>query len=132
MRLVDKYELSEALAYPSGGHCFHYEIGACQGACIGKETPEAYNLRAMKVVTGYNFGIDNLLVIDTGRNHDERSVIKIENGKFIGFGYFTTTFAEHDQDILHECISPYPDNREVQQIIRQYLRNNKVHRLIVY
>jgi DNA polymerase III subunit epsilon len=133
-KLVDKFELCQKLCglYPSPGNCFHYEIGACRGACIGKESPESYNHRAKQVLSRYDFGIDNLLIIDSGRNQEELSVVKIEKGKFIGFGYFTAAFAENDQGILHECVHSYPDNREVQQIIRQYLRNNKVHRLIVY
>jgi DNA polymerase-3 subunit epsilon len=133
-KVIEKYELCQKLCglYPSDGNCFHFEIGACKGACIGKEPPETYNLRAMNALSGHHFGIHNLLIIDHGRNKDERSVVKIENGKYIGFGYFTEEYAENDQHILHECISPYPDNREVQQIIKQYLRNNKVHKLIAY
>ncbi len=133
-RMVEKYDLCQKLCglYPSDGNCFHYEIGACKGACIGKEPPGLYNLRARKVISGYDLGIHNLLIIDAGRNIEEKSVIKIENGKYIGFGYFAAAFAENDQAIIHECIHAYPDNREVQQIIQQYLRNNKVDGVIVY
>ncbi len=134
MKIIEKHQLCQKLCglYPTDGNCFHYEIGACKGACIGKEPPELYNARAKKVIEGYDFGIRNLLIIDTGRNPYEKSVIKIENGKYIGFGYFAPSFAAEDPDIFHECITPYPDNREVQQIIRQYLRNNKVDRIMVY
>jgi DNA polymerase III subunit epsilon len=133
-RMIDKYSLCQKLCglYPSEGNCFHYEIGACKGACIGKESPEHYNFRAMKVISGYDFGMRNLLIVDTGRNIGEKSAIKIENGKYMGFGYFAAAFAENDQEIIHECIHAYPDNREVQQIIKQYLRNNKVDKVIVY
>ena len=133
-RMVEKYALCQKLCglYPSDGNCFHYEIGACKGACVGKEPPEIYNLRARKVITGYDFGIHNMLIIDAGRNMEEKSVIKIENGKYIGFGYFAPAFAKMTRRIIHECIHSYPDNREVQQIIKQYLRNNKVDRVIVY
>ena len=134
MKIVEKYELCQKLCglYPTEGNCFHYEIGACKGACIGKESPEKYNLRAMKVIDGHDFGIRNLLIIDAGRDREEKTVVKIENGKFIGFGYFASSFAESNQYILHDCITTYPDNREVQQIIKQYLRNNKVDKIIVY
>ena len=27
------------------GACFQYQLGRCRGACIGKETPQSYNLR---------------------------------------------------------------------------------------
>jgi DNA polymerase III subunit epsilon len=134
MHIIEKYELCQKLCglYPTDSNCFHYEIGACKGACIGKESPEHYNQRAMKMIAGYDFGIHNLLIVDAGRNNDEKAVVKIEHGKFIGFGYFTPSFTESNPGLLHDCINPYPDNREVQQIIKQYLRNNKVDKIIAY
>jgi len=80
----------------------------------------------------YYFGFRNLLIIDPGRNNDEQGVVKIENGKYIGFGYFSSQYATRDESIIHDCIQSYPDNREVQQIIRQYLRNNHVQKLIAF
>jgi DNA polymerase-3 subunit epsilon len=132
--IVDKYNLCQRLCgiYPSGHHCFHYEIGACKGACIGKETVSSYNARAAKVLDKYYFGFQNLLIIDSGRNPDEKGAVKIENGKYIGFGYFSALYAATDEQIIHDCIQEYQDNREVQQIIRQYLRNRRVDRLIVF
>lgn len=134
MRIIEKHQLCQKLCgiYPSEGNCFHYEIGACQGACIGKEPPEIYNLRANNVISEYDFGINNMLIIDGGRNMHEKSVVKIHCGKYIGFGYFAPSFIKDNPGIFHECITQYPDNREVQQIIRQYLRNNKVEKIMVY
>jgi DNA polymerase-3 subunit epsilon len=133
-RMIERFSLCQKLCgvYPSENHCFHYEIGACKGACIGKEPPEKYNLRAKKLIDVCRFGYHNLLIIDEGRNRDEKSVVKIEKGKYIGFGYFTPSYQEYNPDILHECIASYPDNREVQQIIRQYIHNNNVERIIEY
>jgi DNA polymerase-3 subunit epsilon len=133
-RMVEKYSLCQKLSglYPSDASCFHYEIGACKGACIGKESPDLYNQRAMKVISGNNLTVSNMLIIDAGRNGEERSVVKVENGKYAGFGYFTASYAEHDQGIIHSCVHEYPDNLEVQQIIKQYLGNYKVDRVIRY
>jgi DNA polymerase-3 subunit epsilon len=134
MRIIDKYTLCQKLCgmYPTGNHCFHYEIGACHGACTGKEPPAEYNHRAGKVIEKYRFENRNMLIIDTGRNIGERSVIKIENGMYFGYGYFDMQFAETDQAVIHDCIKEFPDNRDVQHIIRQYLRNNAVEKLVVY
>ncbi|HEX2393747.1 MAG TPA: exonuclease domain-containing protein [Bacteroidales bacterium] len=134
IKIIEKHLLCQKLCgiYPTVGNCFHYEIGVCNGACIGKEPPELYNIRANKVIMDYNFGIRNMLIIDEGRNSYEKSVIKIENGKYIGYGYFAPSFVEENPLIFHECITHYPDNREVQQIIKQYLRNNRVEKIMVY
>jgi len=131
---VEKYELCQKLCglYPSAGNCFHYEIGACHGACIRKETPSAYNYRAQKLIDHHQFGYQNVMIIDNGRNTTERSVVKIENGKYIGFGYFSLDYAVSDISCLHECIQFYPDNREIQHIIKQYLRNNRVEKVVTF
>jgi DNA polymerase III subunit epsilon len=132
--VVDKYDLCQKLCgiYQSANQCFHYEIGACKGACIGKESPVVYNSRAEKVLDKYYFGFQNLLIIDSGRNKDEQVVVKIENGKYMGYGYFSSYYAAVDESIIHDCVQGFPDNREVQQIIRQYLRNRQVDKLIVF
>lgn len=134
LKIIEKYGLCQKLCgiYPTEGNCFHYEIGACQGACIGHEPAELYNIRASKVINEYNFGIRNMLIIDEGRNPNEKSVVKIENGKYIGFGYFAPSFIVENPMIFHECITQFPDNREVQQIIKHYLRNNRVEKIMVY
>jgi len=132
--MLNKYGLCQKLCgvYPSVGHCFHYEIGACKGACVGLESPVSYNARAERVLEKYYYGLQNLLIVDSGRNNDEKGVVKIENGKYLGFGYFSSLYAESDEQIIHECIQDFPDNREVQHIIRQYLRKTKVDKLIVF
>jgi len=133
-RMVEKYALCQKLCglYPTDANCFHFEIGACKGACIGKESPEHYNHRALKVVSDHDLVVNNLLIIDTGRNNEERSAVKIEHGRYVGFGYFTASYADNAPEVIHACIHEYPDNLEIQQIIRQYLGNNKVDRVIIY
>jgi DNA polymerase III subunit epsilon len=132
--IIEKYELCQKLCgrYKSDNQCFHYEIGACYGACIAKESVQSYNRRVHAFISNNKFEIMNMLVIDAGRNEDEKSVVKVEQGKYIGYGYFTPAFIEEDPDLLHHCITKQPDNREVQQIIQRYLRNNKVEKLIEY
>jgi DNA polymerase-3 subunit epsilon len=132
--VVNKFNLCQKLCglYPSGDHCFHYEIGVCKGACAGKESPENYNHRAMQVIRRYKTGLQNILIIDTGRHMDEKAAVKIENGKYIGFGYFAQQFAGNGLAIINECIKVYPDNNEIQQIISRYLRKNSVEKLVYF
>ena len=82
--MIDKYNLCQKLCgtYPSSGCCFHYEIRICRGACIGKEKPSSYNLRAYQVIRDHNFGNHNLIIIDKGRNPDEKSSRTACNGRW--------------------------------------------------
>ncbi len=131
--LVERYQLCQKLSglYNSEGSCFHYKLGICKGACNGSESPEVYNARAYQIVERYSYSLKNFLIIDKGREQGEKSVVRIANGRFSGFG-----FAEANNingvDMLHDCIKPYPDNRDMQQVIMQYLRNQKVERIIPF
>jgi len=132
--MIDRYNLCQKLCgmYASHGHCFHYEIGSCRGACDGKENPGTYNKRALKAIADMTLEYNNLLIIDSGRDPEEKSAIKIENGKYIGYGYFNPDFTCSDPEIIPGCIKEYTDSREVQNIIRQYLRKGCVEKIMVY
>lgn len=132
--IIDKYALCQKLCgmYSSSGACFHYEIGSCSGACTGIEHPEQYNVRALRAVRDCSFEYGNLIIIDQGRNAEEGSAVKLENGKYIGYGYFHRNYASGYPDTIAECIAKFPDNREIRNIIKQYLRNHAVEKLLVY
>lgn len=131
-RLLEDYKLCQKLSglYKVKGPCFHYQVGICYGACAGLESPEEYNERAAKVLRFFEFEHQNFLIIDHGRTNEERSVVKIENGKYIGFGYVDVSEPSFGSELLHDCIKSYPDNRDVHQIIKRYLKNNRVEKII--
>jgi DNA polymerase-3 subunit epsilon len=124
--LVQKYRLCQKLCglYNSQGACFHYQIRECTGACIGEEKPESYNQRVEQVIRNFEYDSDNFWIIDRGRNTSEKSVVSVNNGKYLGFGYFHNETEIRNGDTLNEFIKKYPDNIEVQHIIRNYMRNH--------
>jgi DNA polymerase-3 subunit epsilon len=56
----------------------------------------------------------------------------VENGKYLGFGFIDITCNDISHDTLRACICSYQDNRDVQQIIKGYLRNGRVERVVAY
>ncbi len=132
-KYIEEYILCQKLCglYKTNGACFHYEIMECNGACIGEEDKGSYNVRAQKLIDKYTFENRNFLVIDDGRNEDEKSVVLVQNGKYIGFGYLDNNPDNSNLDFVLDCVKSYPDNREVQQIIRTYIRkhNTKIIQL---
>jgi DNA polymerase-3 subunit epsilon len=131
-RQVQMNQLCQKLSglYESAGACFYYALNDCQGACIQKEDPESYNLRAQKVFDDFSYDKDNFYIIDKGRNFEEKSVIKIENGRFVGFGHFPVYAEMNDLSGLDEYIRHYNDNRDIQRIIITYLKHKKVEKII--
>jgi DNA polymerase-3 subunit epsilon len=133
-RQVQINQLCQKLSglYDSAGACFYYPMNDCKGACIQKESTDEYNERAQRVFTAFSYGRENFYIIDKGRNNDEKSAIKIENGRFIGFGYFPVYADIQTLSGLDEYIKHYNDNRDVQRIIVSYLRHKKVERIVKF
>lgn len=117
--------------YKSAGACFHHGIGQCKGACLGKETTKEYNSKVNKFIDSHSFSENSFFLVDAGRNDEERAIVKVENGKYCGFGYIDTDQA-HNQETLQSCIQTRPDNKEVQQIIRSFIRSKKFEKQIFF
>ncbi|MBN2275109.1 MAG: GIY-YIG nuclease family protein [Bacteroidales bacterium] len=116
--------------YESAGACFYYPMNDCNGACIQKESPDAYNQRAQNVFKAFSYDRENFYIIDKGRNYEEKSVVKIENGRYIGFGFFPVYANIQDLSGFDEYIKHYNDNRDIQRIIISYLKHKKIEKII--
>jgi DNA polymerase III subunit epsilon len=112
------------------GPCFNYSIHQCLGACIGKEAPDSYNMRAKLVIRDLSYENESFLVIDRGRSNDERCVVWVQNGCYQGYGYFSTEIPINNPDQLIEFVRRRPDNRDIRQILRTYLKRKRVEKII--
>lgn len=110
--------------------CFLYTIKHCNGACFEKEKPSDYNARVKQFIQKNSYQSKNMLIIDRGKNIEERSVILIEDGVYKGYGFFNLNFQIHHPKILKTLITPMKNNRDTQHILQGYLRKNKVLKII--
>ncbi len=132
--LVESLVLCQKLSglYDTEGPCFHFQVGICRGACCDRESAEEYNERASKVTDEFVFSRRNFFIIDKGRDEEERCAVKIVNGKYSGWGYFNINEMGFGLSALHECINNSADNHDIQVILKQYLRNFKVEKIIEF
>jgi len=128
LKITEENELCPKLTGLSEAskHCINYTTKACSGACIGKEPVEEYNNRVKAFLEQHSFEKLNKLIIDRGRDLDERSVILIENGVYKGFGFYNLNHQINNPKILKSIINPMQNNRDVQHLIQNYLRKNKI------
>lgn len=134
LSLVENYGLCQKLTglYETDGPCFHHQVGLCRGACCGKEAPETYNERARKAGEEFIFTRRNFFIIDRGRDCEERSAVKIVNGKFAGYGYFNINEMGFGLTAIHDCIRDSNDNRDIQMILKQYLKGYKIEKIVEF
>lgn len=131
--LTDKYGLCmKKTDIDTGpGGCFYYQVGKCEGACVGVESPDAYNEKVRKAVAASQKNFDEDFVIaDTGRNPGEVSLVLVSKGKVMGWGYVDE---EHSisslQDVIHH-IEMRPSMPEDHKFVRHYIREGKFEKLL--
>jgi DNA polymerase-3 subunit epsilon len=132
-RAIADYNLCQKLTgeYKTKTNCFNYTIKTCDGACIGEELPEAYNKRVTALIDKNSYANKNMVIVDRGRDVDERSAILIKNGVFQGLGFFSLNYQINNLEVLESIITPMENNRDTQHIIQSYLRRNKKVKQII-
>jgi DNA polymerase-3 subunit epsilon len=125
--LLEHYHLCQRLCgmYTSAGACFHYEMKKCSGACIGEEPCETYNRRVEEAIGSVGLHARSFYLFDRGRRPDEKSVVKVERGKLIGYGFFDPSSLDGNIGLIDDLLVPCPDNRDAHQIIRSFLAKAK-------
>ncbi|VXB65908.1 Exonuclease [Flavobacterium sp. 9AF] len=133
-KITEKYNLCQKIngLFDTKNGCFQYDLKQCYGACIDKENPEEYNTRVNLFIQENTFGKSNMIIIDKGRTHDERSAIVIENGALKGYCFYDLNYQITNLDILRKIIIPMENNRDSKNIIQGYLRKHKVMKVIPF
>lgn len=106
----------------STGPCHDHKMGTCDGACAGSISPTEYNGRVGQAIDNLANRLNNYAMIGTGRTRDERSVVLVRNGTYLGHGYADAGVQYRTFEELASCIDPFPDNQDVQRILSMYLR----------
>lgn len=131
-QIITDFSLCQKLCglYETSGPCFHRQVSLCRGACCGEEDPKSYNERALMALDEFIFRERNFFIIDSGRYEEERSAVKIVNGKYAGYGFFCINDVGFGLSAVHDCIKPAADNRDIQVIIKSYLKKHRVEKII--
>ncbi|AYA36411.1 DNA polymerase III subunit epsilon [Hymenobacter oligotrophus] len=131
---VAKYNLCQKMCdlYKTTGSCFDYQVHRCKGACVGLEPPDEYNARVDEAIESITYEHQTFVIIGQGRRAGERSVVVVEHGRYLGFGYIDETFTARRFEAFKDVIKPQVDNKDVQQIIRQYMRTKHKDKVKVF
>ena len=131
-RTTDEHNLCQKLTgiHLTNNNCFNYTIKQCFGACIDEETQIDYNKRVNKIINKYSFNNQSMVIIDRGREIDERSAILIENGEYKGYGFYNLNYQINTIDVLNSIITKMESNKDTQHIIQTYLRRNKKIKIV--
>jgi len=90
------------------------------------ESPNEYNQRLKSIINQRSFLNQNLLLVDRGRESEERSVIWIENGIYRGYAFYNLNYQINRPEILKSIINATSHIREFQHIVQNYAQRNRM------
>lgn len=108
-----------------------YDKNNCHPELKQSIDAKTYNKRIRSAISRFQYPAKNFLLIGHGKNLDERSAIQIEDGKYMGFGFFDPSITGSDVEAIKLCIDPYRDNQDVSRIILTYMRKYRKRVTIV-
>ncbi len=113
--------------------CFHYSIKKCHGACIGIETPEVYNERVTTALSQLNKRLSgSFFLLDQGRTPNERAVIGVQDGNYLGYGFVDVTDGFSNAEDLLEALAPPPPDPDATRIIRAFAEAKSTLKKIMF
>ena len=116
----------------SDGACFDHKLGICDGACNGNISAEYYNLRVKLALKAVDEEKRTFAIIGHGRTDDERTLVLVENGVYLGHGFTSFDIPADSFEELRERISSYPDNQDIQKILTMYLNNPNGDQIVYF
>ncbi len=134
LNLVERHSLCQKLCglYHSKTSCFHYEIKACNGACIGAEPVSDYNERIESYIETLQYNGRSFMIMEKGRERSEKSIVLIKDGIYQGYCYAPYQYYTENIEQLNDILLFKKEDRDVKSIVNSYLRNNKKHKVIEF
>ncbi|HEY5824741.1 MAG TPA: exonuclease domain-containing protein [Cyclobacteriaceae bacterium] len=114
------------------GLCFSHQSGTCKGACEEMETVKKYNKRVQKAVDSFFEKGETVAIIGKGRKLEEKSVVLVENGNYLGYGFVGQDESISDLESAKGHIKLSKENRVVQNLINSYLMNPRGAEIVVF
>lgn len=87
------------------------------------ESSAVYNQRLQDVLAKFIYPHNSFFIIDEGRGGTEKSIVKIENNEYKGFGFIEQAYIASMED-LHDAVQFREEFHDAKKVIQSYLRKN--------
>lgn len=88
------------------------------------------NIKIENFIKEFSFPYSNMIIIDKGRNIDEKSVILIKESNYVGYGYFNLNYQITNYNILESLITESNTSLNSNKLIIAFIKKNKVEKII--
>ncbi len=126
--LIEKYQLCNSVNQAKNNN---YKICPerlnlhCHGICENIESTEDYNERFLNMIAENNtLFTKNFILIDKGRNPEEKSCVIVKDGFCRGIGYLNEAQSLRNIEEIEEILEVFKPSVVSNSIIRNHLKNN--------
>ncbi|MDB5273115.1 MAG: dnaQ [Chitinophagaceae bacterium] len=88
--------------------------------CAQGEDAARYNKKVARAVHAFSEQQVTLAIKEKGRSNEEYSIVLMESGKYLGYGFVPQEIQSTTFDELKTYIHPYQDNQDVRRIIESF------------
>ena len=113
------------------GLCFDYQAGDCHGDCMGVESAKKYNKRIVKCIESFQEDGESVAIIGKGRNIEEQSLVLVERGAYVGFGFFDRQASISDLESAKNYVKRSVETPTVKNLIHSYITNPRGAEVVV-
>ncbi|HZI24655.1 MAG TPA: exonuclease domain-containing protein [Chryseolinea sp.] len=114
------------------GLCFEYQTGECHGACMGVESVNDYNQRVETAIQSFTSQGESVAIIGRGRNIEEQSLVLVEKGTYVGYGFFDKHNSISDFESAKILVKRSVETPTVQSLINGYVINPRGASVVVF
>lgn len=131
--LIKEHLLCEKLCFIQKNRiaCTGHDEGRCSGACVGKESAAAYNVRVKYAIEYLKTILPTFAVMGEGRNEDEKSCLLVEQGKFYGMGYISPHTDVEGTEMLKSVLQPYPSDDYIINLIINHVQQFPQRKVVI-
>jgi DNA polymerase III subunit epsilon len=114
------------------GLCFDYQTGECHGACMNIETSKKYNKRVERTIASMYENGSTVAIIGKGRSLEEQSLVLVEKGNYLGYGFFDNGISISDVESARTFVRKSVETPTVQNLINSYITNPRGAEIITF
>ncbi len=103
----------------------------CFSCHMMQEDADSYNVRVQDAIRPLKDYAPSFLIVDKGRNPDEKSCVWFDSGNFAGMGYVDNMESSQQAETVVEQLKRYTTFQYMNQLVENYAREYP-HKVIVF
>ncbi|MGB0430728.1 MAG: exonuclease domain-containing protein, partial [Bacteroidia bacterium] len=121
--LTIEFELCPKLTglQKQGDKCMCNENGSCQSACGQIQNDFDYKEKTNRSLEQILRSKETYIIVDEGFSEDEKSIVLVKNGRYMGYGYTKSEVSINNFNTLLDQIEPRKPTQDIENILLNHV-----------